>query len=670
MKPITGTRQHPRETQPLNAQPARTQFIALYGDDLDDGQKPLIDKLLHGRSLQARFIDASALNARQAVMQATAELPKNGHLLICAHGQNATNNNRETHYIGLPHGALPCIATEALVKMVVDQLGITPSRVDQPGKGLPFIYFLSCHSGALRRQINPQSNLWKRANLLMFAGSGTTDMFSTKNLMAGAIAYIEHCQKNMREVDPLKLFFFAGMHRGDCITLMGGKLSAPLVWHAPKSGADQGRIDNVSGSPEDKQRFEQAVASLRPEEYRLLPAASLMEVMCNRIARDDADHLRELLSAHPERRDAPLLGTYYSPLGYAAEYLSSRCLLALLEAGADPNAPDSHGDRALMEAVRFSICQTGNVKTLLDHGADPNLCNVNGWTALMFACRKGHQDAVELLLAHGANPALQNNVGVTALALACDNGHAGVVRALLAHGVDPNLRNTQQRTVLIKACIDGHTAVVKELLFRGAKLDVQDKDGMTALMWSVGHTHLSATEFLLARGADPDIQDRGGTTALMYAAAMGEAKAVQTLLAFDADPDLQNNSGETALALACQKGDTAVMRRLLNNNANPDLQNNQGVTALMEAVGQPGTAAVELLLEHGARTDLFASDGSSCLIRAARQNRADVLRLLFSFGAGPAAGLNQQLMDEASALGHHEAAQMLKVALEHYNSLQ
>lgn len=109
------------------------------------------------------------------------------------------------------------------------------------------------------------------------------------------------------------------------------------------------------------------------------------------------------------------------------------------------------------------------------------------------------------------------------------------------------------------------------------------------------------------------------------------------------------------------------MRALLDESANPDLQDARGMSALMRAVDHPGTAAVELLLEQGARTNLFAKDGSSCLTLAARRNRLDVIRLLLAFGANKAGGLNQQLIDEASARGHREVAAMLQFFLERYN---
>ena len=537
MNTLPKARHHPRETQPLNVQPLSTRFVALYGSNVSKQATDFIDKLLQRRNLQAQSVDASTLSAKEAVMHATAKLSKNGHLLVCVHGDSVKQNNHETHYLSLDHGGLPVIATEALVKMVVDQLGIQPSRVEQPGNNLPFIYFFSCYSGQFRREIDPGSDLWKRANILILSGSVPTSILSNGNMMTGATAYVDHCQKNMQEVNPLKLLFFAGMHRGDSITLMGGKLSAPLVWHAPKSGQDQGRIDNLSGSPEYKQRFEQAVASIRPDEYRLLPAASLTEVLCNRISRDDVDQLRNLLVAHPELRDMPS-NVGICPLDFAAQQHPSRCLRALLEAGADPNGKNIYGETALISAAKFSGPEISEIQTLLDYGADPNLHDASGRTALMEAAENGDINNVRALLNHGADPNLRDANGRTALMEAVENGDMHSIRALLDHGADPNLHDANGRTALMEACFEGHSSVVNELLHHGATLDLQDERGQTALGFAVAGSHLLLASNLLMLGANPDTQDSRGDTILIASAFKGDMDAVRLLLSHDADPDL------------------------------------------------------------------------------------------------------------------------------------
>lgn len=600
MKPVTNARRLPRETQPLKSQALNTRFIVLHGDQLEANTLDFVGKLLAGRSLRPQVIDASKLTAAQAVDKVAANLAREGHLLLCAHGDNLhdkVSGDADTHHLQLPDGDKSTIRTETLLRRVLDGLRIRPNRIDHPRRGLPFIYLFSCHSGALRKQIQPGSNLWRRAHLLIFSGTRQTTMLSSGNSVAGAIAYVDHCQQTLQAVDPLKLLFFAGLHRGDCITLMGGKLDAPLVWHAPKSDKDQRRIDNLSGSPEDLQHFKDAIGTLRASEYRLLPAASLTEVLCNRITRDDATHLVELINAHPTLRDAPsALGDL--PLAFAAETQSSECLRLLLEVGADPNQPDKDGVVALMENVRYSTCKLSDLEMLLDHGAAPNCQDDRGRTALMFASREGHEEAIRILLEHGADPNIQESDGYTALVYAADIDSSTALRLLLAYRADPELQCTDGRTALMSACSKGHVDAVRILLEAGA------------------------------------------------------------------DPDRQDSDGDSGLILACGKGHAAVMQILLERGANPDLQDKHGLSALMYSVALTDLAPLDLLLAHGARMDLRAMDGRSCLGIAASDRRLGALKRLLAAGAGLAEGLDQALVERARQRNHLQAAAQLQQALE------
>ena len=81
----------------------------------------------------------------------------------------------------------------------------------------------------------------------------------------------------------------------------------------------------------------------------------------------------------------------------------SKAVLALLEKGADANAPfPIVGTRALMVAAAHG--HTDTVQALLDAGADVNAKDVTGWTALHAAAFKGDPEIVQLLLDHGAIP--------------------------------------------------------------------------------------------------------------------------------------------------------------------------------------------------------------------------------------------------------------------------
>ena len=91
------------------------------------------------------------------------------------------------------------------------------------------------------------------------------------------------------------------------------------------------------------------------------------------------------------------------PLIYGAADHDPQAVMALLEKGADANAPfPIVGTRALMVAAAHGNKDT--MRALLDAGADVNAKDFTGWTALHAAAFKGDHEIVQLLLEHGGIP--------------------------------------------------------------------------------------------------------------------------------------------------------------------------------------------------------------------------------------------------------------------------
>jgi ankyrin repeat protein len=101
-------------------------------------------------------------------------------------------------------------------------------------------------------------------------------------------------------------------------------------------------------------------------------------------------------------------------LGEAAAAGHVDSVLALLEAGADPNPP---GQDALPPLHRAAMAgKSGVALALLAQGAAPNAIDPEtGNTALMLAANRGFLDIVRLLLAHGAEVDIVAKDGWTAL---------------------------------------------------------------------------------------------------------------------------------------------------------------------------------------------------------------------------------------------------------------
>jgi len=75
------------------------------------------------------------------------------------------------------------------------------------------------------------------------------------------------------------------------------------------------------------------------------------------------------------------------------------------------------------------ISHAGQIRVLLEAGADVNGINIHGNTALMIAAGLGHLDKVKVLVKHGADTSLTCNHG-TALDVALQQGQDHVVEFL------------------------------------------------------------------------------------------------------------------------------------------------------------------------------------------------------------------------------------------------
>jgi ankyrin repeat protein len=92
-----------------------------------------------------------------------------------------------------------------------------------------------------------------------------------------------------------------------------------------------------------------------------------------------------------------------------------------------------------------TAAKSGDVRSLeaqLDAGADINARDEHGQTALMMAAREGHTAAVRLLVARGADLNHTAKYNLSALMLAVVNGRDAIVGVLVDAGADRSIRGT------------------------------------------------------------------------------------------------------------------------------------------------------------------------------------------------------------------------------------
>lgn len=193
--------------------------------------------------------------------------------------------------------------------------------------------------------------------------------------------------------------------------------------------------------------------------------------------------------------------------------------IALLAAGANPDAQDHQGRTPLMVAIQQR--QAGTADLLLTHGAAPDLADRHGRTALMHAAETGSLSLRRLALDARVRINKQDRQGRTPLmyaaGLAYGRGDGGGVRLLLTRGADFHLRDNQGTTALASAVLANNSDAIDLLLSAGADVNERDPEGRTPLIQALlaGNSH--AAHRLLQRGASLNIRAPDGRTALQIA---------------------------------------------------------------------------------------------------------------------------------------------------------
>ncbi len=141
--------------------------------------------------------------------------------------------------------------------------------------------------------------------------------------------------------------------------------------------------------------------------------------------------LAVVLDEDPDR-----VGAYsadgFTPLHLAAFFGAGRTAGLLLDRGADPDAPG----RGWMTGTPLNSAAASSsadiVVALLSAGADPNARQAAGWTPLHSAAHNGDLASVDALLAAGGDPAAANDEGTSVLDMAIGRGDGGCVAAIRA----------------------------------------------------------------------------------------------------------------------------------------------------------------------------------------------------------------------------------------------
>lgn len=146
----------------------------------------------------------------------------------------------------------------------------------------------------------------------------------------------------------------------------------------------------------------------------------------------DLRRVRELIDGDPSLAQAYAPDGFHA-LGLAAFFHHPEMVRFLIQAGADVSAPSQNPMR--VTALHSAVADEGDSDSalaLVAAGADPNAKQRHGWTPLHAAAQTGDCAVVGALLAAGADPTLTHDGGKRAADLAREAGHTELA-ALLEH---------------------------------------------------------------------------------------------------------------------------------------------------------------------------------------------------------------------------------------------
>jgi ankyrin repeat protein len=204
---------------------------------------------------------------------------------------------------------------------------------------------------------------------------------------------------------------------------------------------------------------------------------------------------------------------------------SADALKVLLDYGFDPDAnPFNYNNiTPLMEIARqFKMVRDNKKKCdlirclilLIEHGADVNAVDAINRTPLHIAT---YNDAAypvaEMLLEAGAKVDLLDGSGETALYIATKyDAPVEFLSLLLENGAEVNNGGSNGKYPLMHAVISKNMELVKFFISKGADVNARNKKGLTPLMMSATWGLVEMSKFLLSAGADANIRDKSGKT--------------------------------------------------------------------------------------------------------------------------------------------------------------
>ena len=179
-------------------------------------------------------------------------------------------------------------------------------------------------------------------------------------------------------------------------------------------------------------------------------------------------------------------------------------------------------------ALTFAACEGhgSTVKLLIDAGADVNIPDQHGQIVLMQALQQMNAKAVKILIRSGADV-------TTSLIHAAKRGNLNVMKLLLESGANVNIADETGTTILMMASKQGNKDMLDVLVKSGADVNAAEKFNATALTLALVASHLTCVELLIVAGANVNVRAAKDETPLILASRVGNISSIRLLLKID-----------------------------------------------------------------------------------------------------------------------------------------
>ncbi|EAY03967.1 hypothetical protein TVAG_314970 [Trichomonas vaginalis G3] len=353
-----------------------------------------------------------------------------------------------------------------------------------------------------------------------------------------------------------------------------------------------------------------------------------------------------------------------SPLCDAISRGSIDNIKNLIELGADVKATYVYDDTILhvfASKVKKNIEEIFQI--LVDAGADVNIPNRHGETPLHHAVISNKFDVVKVFIENGAQIDVKSSAGINPLQIAANLGYFDIFEYLIDNGADHNVIFEPSNDTLLhltahyfkysekllfpKYNKKGSFNIAWKLIDLGLDVNAINNESKTPLLYASEFGEYELVKLLIDKGADINPFDNLGNNAIHYCAMAPQSDKLQYLLRQNIDVNLKSTTtGRTPLHFAAEGLSDKNITLLIKNGANPNEKDFQGLTPLDVLIrfsglnenmhrkaDKPGSNSFLALAKNGADlNEIHFKKGITLLHWASYKGLDEVVKYLVSRG--------------------------------------